>query len=398
MSETILCLASEHKGVPFIEEAKRQGCRVLLLVAEEHADKPWPWHLIDAHYRMPDLAVHEHVRNAVSYLMRSEPISRVVALDDYDVATAAMLREHLRLGGMGETQVRFFRDKLAMRQQAQENGILVPPFTAVFNYDTLRHFMATVPAPWVLKPRHEAGGVGIQKMDHSEAVWRKLDELGDQQSFFLLEQFVPGDVYHVDTITWDGQQLFTIASKYGTPPLSVVRGGGIFITRILDRSGDEAQALQGHVAALLRVLGMERGVNHTEFIRAGDNYYFLETAARVGGANIDKMVKAATGIELWAEAARTEIAHLRGQAYHLPDHRQDYAGLITCLSRQEWPNMNSYSDPEVKWQLPKEYHAGLLLASPDAQRVEHLLTDYSNRFAHDFLIHTPDNKQARTTI
>ena len=397
---TILALASEFKGVPFLEECKRQGCRVLLLQGEKAFGYPWP-DSIDEKYEIHDLSRQPDITYAVSYLTRGNRVDRVVALDDYDVATAASLREHLRLPGMGESLVRHFRDKLGMRQRAQDQGILVPPFASFFNYDDLRAFMAAVPPPWVIKPRFEAGAVGIQKMHSDEQVWRKLDALGDQQSYYLLEKFVPGDVYHVDALVWDGEIVFIQTSRYGAPPLSITTGGGIFNTRTLSPESEEGRALREHTAVLLQGLGMTQGVTHTEFIRghADGQFYFLETAARVGGANIDRLVKAASGIELWAEAARIELASIRGEQYQLPSVREDMAGLIICLAKQQWPDLSSYQDDEIVWRLQdKEYHAGLLLASPEAGRVEHLLHTYSERFAHDFLTSAPPKADVRTQI
>jgi hypothetical protein len=397
---TILCLASEYKGVPFIEECARQGARVLLLTAEKFADKPWPWEAIAQHYKMPDLHIQPDITHAVSYLARDNDIDRIVALDDYDVATAAALREHLRLSGLGDTQARYFRDKLGMRTQAAAHHIPVPAFTPVFNYDQLRDYMGTVSPPWVLKPRFEAGAIGIRKLHDSEAVWRALDALGDEQSFYLLEQFVPGDVYHVDALVWGGEVVFAVSSRYGAPPLSVTQGGGIFNTRLLPRESDDFRATTGLAADVFRAFGLERGVTHTEFIRAHHDgrFHFLETAARVGGAHIDKMVEAATGIALWQEAARIELASVRGEAYALPEHRADYAGLIICLAREQWPDLSAYDDPEIVWRVPRENHAGLLVASSDPARVDELLNAYNERFARDFLMHAPNQKQARTTF
>lgn len=397
---TLLCLASDFKGVPFIEETKRLGASILLLVKEDVAGSPWPFEIIDDFFQMPDLYSQPNVTYAVSYLARAHKIDRIVALDDYDVATAASLREHLRLPGMNESIARHFRDKLAMRVKARKAGIRVPDFSAVFHYDDLREFMGRVQAPWMLKPRFEAGARGIRKLHHAEEVWRALEELGDQQSYYLLEQFLPGDVYHVDSIIWDGEPLFALVSKYGAPPLSITQGGGIFNTRTLDRDSEESQALVEYNKTILRSLGHRQGVAHTEFIRseADNQFYFLETAARVGGANIDRMVKAASGIELWAEAARVEMASIRGEEYQLPDHRQDYAGLIICLAQQESPNLSSYNEPEIVWRLDKPYHAGLLIASEAAQRVENLLNEYNARFARDFLHHLPGTREVRTTI
>lgn len=397
---TILCLASEFKGVPFIEECGRQGARVILVTAEAFSDEPWPWESVTQHFRMPDLHTQPNITYAVSYLARGNDIDRIVALDDYDVATAATLREHLRLPGLGETTARYFRDKLGMRGQAAAHGIRVPAFTSLFNYDALRDFMGRVEPPWVLKPRFEAGAVGIRKLHDSEAVWRSLDELGDQQSFYLLEQFVPGDVYHVDALVWGGEVVFAVSSRYGEPPLSVTQGGGIFNTRLLPRDSDEFRATAALSGDIFRAFDLTQGVTHTEFIRAHSDgqFYFLETAARVGGAHIDKMVEAATGINLWQEAARIELASARGEAYRVPDHREAYAGLIICLAREQWPNLSAYNDPEIVWRVPREYHAGLLIASDDAARVEALLQGYNERFARDFLMHAPNKQKVRTTF
>lgn len=397
---TILCLASEFKGVPFIQETHRQGGRIILLVAEKFADYDWPWDSIAERFIMPDLSKQPDMTYAVSFLARANKIDRIVALDDYDVATAAQLREHLRLPGMGDTTARHFRDKLAMRVRASDGGIAVPSFTGLFNYDDLRDFMDNVSPPWVLKPRFEAGAIGIQKMHDSEQVWRKLDELGDQQSFYLLEQFLPGDVFHVDSLIWESEIVFTIVSRYGSPPLSLMQGGGIFTTRTLPLDSDEAQEITTINSQLVQEFGLRRGVTHTEFIQghADGRFYFLENAARVGGANIDKLVKAASDVELWAEAARIEIASLRGEAYQLPPIRRDYAGLITCLAKQEHPDLASYTDPEVVWRLPKAYHAGLLVASPNYDRVDGLMDEYGRRFATDFMTSAPPKTEVRTNI
>src|SRR6185436_13820858 len=101
----------------------------------------------------PDMYNQPAVNIAVSTLMRSHWIDRVVALDDFDVEYAAGLREHLRLPGLDASTTRFFRDKLAMRTRAQQCGLRVPGFTGVFNREVVEAWMKTVPEPWLLKPR-----------------------------------------------------------------------------------------------------------------------------------------------------------------------------------------------------------------------------------------------------
>ena len=388
---TLLCLASYFKGSAFLQSAKKLGCKVILIAKDTFADEAWPRDSLDEVYFMPDLTRRPDIVYAVSYLARSHDISQVIALDDYDVETAALLRDHMRLPGMGESLARHFRDKLAMRAAARAGGVTVPEFTGVFNYDRLREFMNRVPPPWLLKPRSEASSMGIKQLHRPEDLWPLLETLGDQQSFFVLEQYVPGDVFHVDGLVDRGEVLFQMAHQYGRPPMNVYHEGGIFLTRTLDRESGEAQALFTLNKQVQGALGMRRGATHTEYIRADADgrLYFLETAARVGGANIAEAVQFASGIDLWGEWARIEVANLRGEPYRLPETHAGYSGVINCLARQEQPDLSAYADAEVVWRLKKKHHAGLIVTSPDAARVEALLNSYARRFAEDFLAVMP---------
>jgi biotin carboxylase len=388
---TMLCLTSEYKGMPLIESCKKLGCHVILLTREKWKNEDWPRSSIDEMFYMPDLTKRRDVINAVSYLARSRSIDRIFPLDDFDGEMAAALREHLRLPGLGETAIRFFRDKLAMRMQARASAIDVPDFVGTINYDRIRAFMARVPPPWVLKPRGSAGAMGIKQIGSVEELWRWLDRLGDEQSDFLLEQFVAGDVFHVDSIVSEREVVFNVAHQYGRPPLAVSHGGGVFTTRTMRRDAPETQAILDLNRRVIEALGMVRGVNHIEFIRAhaDGRLHFLEAAARVGGANIADMVEAATGVNLWHEWARIELAHVRGEKYQLSSPREGYAGVLQCLAQQEHPDLSTYDDAEVVWRSAKEYHAGLIVASLDRARIETLLDTYSERFARDFLAVLP---------
>ena len=388
--KTVLCIVSYEKGQEFMRECKRQGWYVILLTVSALEEGNWPRESIDEVFHMPDLSKVDEVTRGVSYLARSRVIDRIVALDDYDVWTAAALREHLRLLGMGDTTVRYFRDKLAMRLKAQEHGIPVPDFVHVLNHDKIREYMERVPPPWVLKPRFEASTIGITKINAPEELWPRLDTLGDQQSFYVLERYIPGEVYHVDSLVVDRQVVFAEAHQYGRPPLDVFHEGGIAMTRTLPRGSEDEQALKGMSRQVLSAFGMVQGVTHMEFIKGHEDgrFYFLETAARVGGANIVELVETATGINLWREWARIETATPE-HPYQLPEHKQNYAGVIVTLARQEHPDTSAYQDPEIVWRLDKRHHVGFVVAAQDPERVKFLLDEYSRRFANDFFAKLP---------
>lgn len=390
---TILCLASYEKGFDFLREAKDQGCRVLLLTSESVRNGRWPREAIDETFYMPDdnhRWNREHVILAVSHLAKTVQLDRIVPLDDFDLEIAAALREHLRIPGMGETTTRYFRDKLAMRARALDAGLPVPEFVQVLNREKLSKFMKDIPAPWMLKPRSQAGAIGIKKIQNEQELWDAADKLGDQQSFYLLERYVPGEVFHVDTI-WDNSELlYSVASRYGAPPMDVSHGGGVFSSRTLPRDSAESKALIDLNRQVLKAFGLVRGVSHSEFIRSADKgrFYFLETAARVGGANLADMIAAATGINLWREWAKVEIAGGK-KPYSPPEAKTDNAGILVSLSKYQHPDTSEFKDPEIVWRMFKDYHIGLVVKSPSAERVEELLTNYAQRIARDFMAVAP---------
>ncbi len=394
---TMLCLASYEKGHRFLEEARRQGCRVLLLTSQSLEHK-WPAGVYDEIFYMPDQEFEwnlQHMLQGVNHLARRERIERIVPMDDFDLEKAALLREHLRVPGLGESATRFFRDKLAMRLRAAESGIRVPAFTGTAHYQDITDFRERVPPPWVLKPRLLAGAMGIRKCHTKEEVWESVHSLGDEQSFFVLEQFVPGDIFHVDSIWFGGELLFSIASAYGTPPLEVTTGGGIFTTETLEAGSDIDLGLRQLNETVLRAFGLRDGVSHTEFIRAHADgaLYFLETSARVGGANIADLIEAATGLNLWAEWAKVEVAAARGAGYQVAQQPRQQAGLLVSLARQEWPDTSSFSEPELVWRMHKKHHVGFIVKSPQRQRVAELLQFYTDRVRRDYHASAPPRKK-----
>jgi biotin carboxylase len=169
------------------------------------------------------------------------------------------------------------------------------------------------------------------------------------------------------------------------PPMSVAHDGGIFASCSLGRGSPAEPILSELNDRVITQFGLESGVSHTEFIRGRDDgeFYFLETAARVGGAHIADLVEAASGINLWTEWANVAVASKR-QPYRCPKLRQDYAGVIITLARQETPDTSGYDDPEVVWRLNKPHHAGLIVRSGQWQRVNTLIESYTERFRADF--------------
>jgi biotin carboxylase len=377
-------------ALAFLRELKRQGHRVLVLTQAEALGYDWPRESLDELFAVVNIFDPKLVRDTVSYVARHHAIDRVVALGEYDIEIGAALREHLQLPGIGVTVARNFRDKLAMRRVASEAGLRVPEFTPVFPYAALGAFMATVPGPWVLKPRTEASSNGIKVIAHPDELWRELERLGDEQSNYLLERFTAGDVYHVDGVVSEGRVLMARAHRYGTPILQLHRQGGVYTTRALERGDAVERELLKVNSQVVSALGLPFGVTHIEYIRshADGQIYFLEASARVGAGMIEEMVEAETGLNLWVEWARLEIAQALG-AYRLPAVQDAYAGVAACMAPYEHPDLRSYAEPGVIPFEAKPYHASVLVHGGEAEAVGAKLDGVAQRLARDFQVHVP---------
>src|SRR5882724_7778738 len=414
----IICLATYFKGGDFIRECKRLGCHVVLITKEKMLHEDWPRDCIDNLVAVPSDAGPPLFIDLVAFLAREMKPDRVIALEEFDVMTAGLIREHFCLPGMNSSTARTFRDKLRMAEAARAAGVELPDFVPLIYPREIAEFIEHVPPPWILKPRSDVSAIGIRKVEHADDVWRIVEELNqrdslrERASYYLLARFVPGEVFHVDSIVNNGRVAFAGANRYGRPPLEVAHLGGAYISRTIAHGTADEKKLFEINRKLIKGLGLERGAAHAEFIKsdADGQFYFLEVAARVGGAYIAEVLEAATGLNLWREWARVEVAdaaerrrqeeqsagavavenadHKGGRASapgKLKPLRKEYAGIVLSLAKQEHPDTSAYDDPEIVYRAKKRHHAGLIVRSKKIERVEELLQDYAARFAEDFV-------------
>ncbi len=396
MKNHIVVIASEYKGSEFLEEVQNAGWHVTLITRKKLLDSPWPWTSInDARTVDDDAGAMDYVRAATN-VTGSRPIDRVVGLDEFDVLTAAMAREHLNLPGMSHSHALRFRDKLTMRAIAQQAGIPCPEFIGAFNAELINEFLGEVPAPWIVKPRNEVSAFGIRKCETADEVWRVLADLDsrnnwrDHPSQFLIERFVDGRVFHVDSVVARGKGAAAGVSQYGTTPFNVSHHGGVFTSSIVSYRAKERAVLEKLNIDLLRAFKYEQGVSHAEFLQseATGEFYLLEVACRVGGAYIANVLEHACNFNLWREWARLETAPA-GHRYKTPKLRKDFAGITLALANVNEPDTSHYTDEEIVYKVKKEKHVGLIFHSKKQERIDELMSIYTERITNDFLAVAP---------
>jgi len=393
---TILCLASFFKGGEFMREAARTGARVVLITRDKLCDREWPRDCLDELIGIEGRPTADAYLEAAVHASRTRRFDRVVALEEMDVMTAALLREELGIPGASTSSARLFQDKLTMRARAREEGLLVPEFVHTLNVEAIADFLAHVPPPWMLKPRIGASAMGIHLLATADDVWAALHDLDSRDDDasrperHLLERFIPGVVFHVDSLSYGGEVVFESVERYGVPPFDVVSRGGIATSHTVERGSSHEATLLALNREVLGRFGFESGTSHVEFILGvtDGRFYFLEAAARVGGAYTAETIRAATGVNVWEEWARIETA-TPDRPYRAPDALGNYGGVAVSLARQEHPDTTAYTDPEIVYRVQQAHHVGLVVGSSDHDRVVALLDEYARRFAVDFTTSAP---------
>lgn len=391
----MICFATFFKGSDFMRECKARGCNVILVTKEKMLNEDWPRDVLDEVFALPNDAPVELFLDLVSHIGKTNKPHRIVALEEFDVVIAALAREHLCLPGMSSSTAKTFRDKFAMAVRAREAGVTVPDFVPAINNEEIRAYLERVPSPWVIKPRSDVSAIGIRKLETADEVWAAIDELNDRDalreraSYHVLARFIPGEVFHVDSLVTDGRVVFAGVNKYGRPPLQVAHGGGAYISQTIPHDSADKKKLSEINRRLIKAMHMHTGATHAEFIKseADGDFYFLEIAARVGGAYIADVLEAASGINLWREWARLEVGGDNDSRRLRP--RREHAGIILSLARQEFPDTSAYDDPEIVYRVKKKHHAGLIVRSKSHKRVSELLNNYAQRFENDFIAVLP---------
>jgi biotin carboxylase len=396
MQNHIVCIASEHKGNEFLEECQNAGWHVTLVTRKDLLDYPWAWTSVNEVKTVERHAAAEDYIRAITNIAGSQPIHRIVGLDEFDVLTAARAREHLQIEGIGNSYALRFRDKLRMRNLACEIGMPCPEFVGVFNLKGINDYLENTSAPWIVKPRTEVSAFGIRKCETAGQVWDVLTDLDnrntwrDHPSQFLIERFIEGKVYHVDSVVANGKIVASGVSEYGTPPFSVSHHGGVFTTFTVPYKSKERKELEKLNQQLLEGFDYKQGVAHAEFLQSAETgeFFLLEVAARVGGAYIANVLEQASGFNLWREWARLEVA-TKEKPYKAPKLRKDFAGIVLCLANEDTPDTSHYTDEEIVYRVNKPKHVGLIFYSQKQKRVSELLQNYTERITNDFLAVAP---------
>jgi len=288
---------------------------------------------VTAHWRVNDILDSAQLAWATEELSkRLGGVDRLFGAYEQLQVPLAEVREKLGIVGMRPGVANRFRDKSEMKNVFRANGLPCAKHTLAESADEAVAFAKMVGYPVVVKPPAGAGSIATFKADDEAALRDAVAKSAPRKGYpALIEEFILGDEYSLETISIDGKAVWHSLTHYYPNPLDVVRNKWIQWCVVSPREVDDAKYddIRAAGSRALEVLGMETGLSHMEWFRRRDGTIAIsEVAARPPGAQITTLNSRAHDIDFvraWTEVMifgtfekpvrkyAVGIAFLRGQ-------------------------------------------------------------------------------------
>jgi biotin carboxylase len=307
----------------------------------------------------------DEVREATERLVsRFGPPTRLIALNEGDLDTAAQLRAYLGCPGQDPVKLAPFRDKLTMAERVAAAGIRMPAFADAPDPDAVLKFANEHGWPVVVKPRRGTASRGVLVLDSPEDL-TALYHLPPEAR--LVQKYCPDQIYHVDGL-WTGTMLGPWrASRYLNTCVDFTAGA--VLGSIEEDDPQLCRLLGEFTATVAAALSDEPWVFHIEvFVHSTDDgvgsFTFLEAGYRVGGAEIPFIWREVHGIDLMAAAVDVQMGR---QPELPPDNRRRVGGWLLVptpvappcrvvnVDLPDWGENGPYAQvlPPVGYQVPR---------------------------------------------
>ena len=247
----------------------------------------------------------EELENLVIKLHQQEKFDLLIALSERDILRVAKLRELLGIQGQNYFSALLYRDKYIMKQFAKIIGLNVPEFSTFSEPCELMEKVSKIGFPILIKPLSKSGSEGVQVLKNKEEYDDYLEKKSLWGENYDVEQFILGDMYHVDGIVENNKLKFVSVSKYwnslgkSTTLMESTQNTTItFADFTINKSDWEFLLLKGETKKFVEKSNFNNGTIHAEFIISEKDKtpYFIEIASRTGGLMISDTIEKKYGI------------------------------------------------------------------------------------------------------
>jgi biotin carboxylase len=340
MSKTILFLnlrRTAHEAYAALMAVRQIECDAILI-----SDKPYELAKpLVKFLEVVDTYDHDKVIEKVQLINQQVKIDGIVTWADRDVELVARLNEMLGLRGPSRQAAYSARNKHAMLETLAPLSDLLPRYKKITDKKCLKHAVAQVGFPAVMKPTSASGSKGIFVV-HSEQealeAFKKLQAITspDKDPIFkfygneiLFEEYLDGNEFSVEGWVYDSEiTIVGITDKLTTDPFHL-EFQHIYPSNM---SFDKQDTIRSNVYKIVKQLQLNNCAFHLEAKWTSQGFKFIEIAARSGGDYITShLIPMATNLNFYVQI----IKIILGKAPEKDIPLFQYAGVRFLLAQTE---------------------------------------------------------------
>ena len=285
--------------------ARVPGVRLGVITASPASDlSPELREALAGHWQITDPLDSGQIADAVRGLSgQMGQIERLMGILEQVQVPLGEVRDALGIPGMGAQASRNVRDKSQMKSVLRASGVPCARHQLVTRTEEAVAFRDLVGFPIVAKPPDGAGAKATFRLDTDADFdsWLAMAQ-AKRDEVWLLEEFLTGKEHTFDSVTLNGQTLWSSISDYTPPPLEVLRTPWVQWTVLLPRdiSGPEYEEIHRIGPWALESLGVNTAFSHMEWFKRPDGSVAIsEVGARPPGAQLANMIGLSHGVDFF---------------------------------------------------------------------------------------------------
>lgn len=295
MKEKVVVIGASSDAIHAITVAREMGLYVIAFDGNAEAEG----------LSYADEAVHFDISNADELCKRVHDIDPVCILPiplGRQLSVVGKINEALNLPGMKSEAAEMSTDKWLFHQSLYKAGLR--QVQCYLFHDTCRQEKLTIPFPAIMKPRFGSGSRGVYIIKNSIDLQTTLQQMGELQEDYILEELVFGDEYSLDGAVLSGQLEITLIRKKTITPLPNRQPiASIALSKIQYK--DLYDQVYHVVRQAVNVLKYDDCLLNVDFIFNKGEVFLIEMAPRPSGHSIHScFVPTCTGVDMIKEYIR----------------------------------------------------------------------------------------------
>ncbi|EKK9986093.1 ATP-grasp domain-containing protein [Vibrio vulnificus] len=239
---------------------------------------------------------NDEVEKVAIDLGRKYPIEAVGIISEIDIIRASKIRNALGLSGQNIESAIAFRQKNIMKDIASANDIACAAYSIVKSERDIANFLESNSFPVVFKPSSGLGSVDTFVVASQSELNEKLDTLNFDDC--LVEQFIEGEMLHIDGIVRNGSIAVVSISKYLGSCLDFQVSQPLCSIQLSNESQLYKEALDFTNKIVNAFPFPESSGFHLEVFNTEEGLVFCEIASRIGGAGVNETIVMSHNVNL----------------------------------------------------------------------------------------------------